>query len=146
MLRRTPVRRFTCHKLVASGTVESRFTAFAGTAMIHGGEPEKHPSKETAMARGLNGRWMAITALAGGLAMALIFGSPAFAQTENASPTPDNAVMITILLKHDQSRPLTELNAQLERQGFYKAFPPDGVEVVSWYVMMGIGQVVTLRL
>jgi hypothetical protein len=26
-----------------------------------------------------------------------------------------------------------------------QAFPPAGVEVVSWYVMMGIGQVVTLR-
>jgi hypothetical protein len=26
------------------------------------------------------------------------------------------------------------------------AFPPKGVEVVSGYVMMGIGQVVTLRL
>jgi len=63
-----------------------------------------------------------------------------------ATPTPDNAVMLTIFLKHDQSRPLAELNAQLEKQGFYKAFPPDGVEVVSWYVMMGIGQVVTLRL
>ncbi len=37
------------------------------------------------------------------------------------------------------------MNAQLEKQGFYKAFPPPGVEVVSWYVMMGIGQVVTLR-
>jgi hypothetical protein len=49
-------------------------------------------------------------------------------------------------LKHDQSRPLNELNAQLERQGYYKAFPPAGVEVVSWYVMMGIGQVVTMRL
>jgi hypothetical protein len=49
-------------------------------------------------------------------------------------------------LKHDQSRPLSELNAQLEKQGFYKAFPPPGVEVVSWYIMMGIGQVVTLRL
>jgi hypothetical protein len=63
-----------------------------------------------------------------------------------ATPTPDNAVMLTIFLKHDQSRPLGELNAQLEKQGFYKAFPPDGVEVVSWYVMMGVGQVVTLRL
>ena len=63
-----------------------------------------------------------------------------------ATPTPDNAVMVTIFLKHDQSRPLGELNAQLDRQGFYKAFPPDGVEVVSWSVMMGIGQVVTLRL
>ena len=30
--------------------------------------------------------------------------------------------------------------------GFWKKFPPEGVEVVSWYVMMGIGQVVTLRL
>jgi len=54
--------------------------------------------------------------------------------------------MITIFLKHDQSRPLAELNAELEKQGYYKAFPPAGVEVVSWYVMMGIGQVVTLRL
>ena len=61
-------------------------------------------------------------------------------------PTPDNAVMITIFFKHDQTRPLNELNAQLERQGFYKAFPPLGMEVVSWYVEMGIGQVVTLRL
>ncbi len=68
------------------------------------------------------------------------------APSDNAAPTPDNAVMITIFLKHDQSRPLGELNAQLEKQGFYKAFPPPGVEVVSWYVMMGIGQVVTLRL
>jgi hypothetical protein len=60
--------------------------------------------------------------------------------------TPDNAVLLTVFLRHDQSRPLGELNAQLEKQGFYKAFPPPGVEVVSWYVMMGIGQVVTLRL
>ena len=54
--------------------------------------------------------------------------------------------MLTIFLKHDQSRPLGELNAQLARQGFYKAFPPPGVEVVSWVVAMGVGQIVTLRL
>ena len=64
----------------------------------------------------------------------------------SATATPDNAVLLTIFLKHDESRPLGELNAQLAKQGFYKAFPPPGVEVVSWYVMMGIGQVVTLRL
>ena len=68
------------------------------------------------------------------------------APTENAAPTADNAVMLTVFLKHDQSRPLSELNAQLDRQGYYKAFPPAGIEVVSWYVMMGVGQVVTLRL
>jgi hypothetical protein len=91
------------------------------------------------------------------LACALMLSSAAAAQTtpapattsapaENAAPTADNAVMLTVFLKHDQSRPLSELNAQLQRQGYYKAFPPDGVEVVSWYVMMGIGQVLTLRL
>jgi hypothetical protein len=85
------------------------------------------------------------------LAGALAFGSGLAAQTapapaEHAAPTADNAVMITVFLKHDQSRPLSELNAQLDRQGYYKAFPPEGIEVVSWYVMMGIGQVVTLRL
>jgi hypothetical protein len=99
-----------------------------------------------------NGYWMAMAALAGAMA----FGSGVLAQTaapastsapaENAAPTADNAVMLTVFLKHDQSRPLSELNAQLERQGYYKAFPPAGIEVVSWYVMMGIGQVVTLRL
>jgi hypothetical protein len=100
-----------------------------------------------AMTRGM-GSLMAIAALAGVLA----FNAAAVAQTaatptaENAAPTADNAVMLTIFLKHDQSRPLSELNAQLDKQGYYKAFPPAGVEVVSWYVMMGIGQVVTLRL
>jgi len=92
---------------------------------------------------------MLLTALAV-LASLSTFNSGSHAQTTapqpTATPTPDNAVMLTIFLKHDQSRPLGELNAQLEKQGFYKAFPPDGIEVVSWYVMMGIGQVVTLRL
>ena len=98
------------------------------------------------MRRGI-GSLIAIAALAG----ILTFSSGAGAQiapapAENAAPTADNAVLLTIFLKHDQSRPLSELNAQLAKQGYYKAFPPDGIEVVSWYVMMGIGQVVTLRL
>ena len=66
-------------------------------------------------------------------------------QTGSATATPENAVLMTIFLRHDQSRPLSELNAQLARQGFYKQFPPPGVEVVSWNVVMGIGQIVTLR-
>ncbi|MGY3620153.1 hypothetical protein [Bradyrhizobium sp. USDA 10063] len=97
------------------------------------------------MAR-VTGSWLAMATLA----CALAFISAANAQTapteSTAPPTADNAVMITVFLKHDQSRPLSELNAQLEKQGYYKAFPPAGVEVVSWYVVMGIGQVVTLRL
>jgi len=82
----------------------------------------------------------------------LQFIDPASAQTapapvsSGAIATADNAVLLTVFLKHDQSRPLSELNAQLAKQGFYKAFPPPGMEVVSWYVAMGIGQVITLRL
>lgn len=70
-------------------------------------------------------------------------GAPA---AGSAVATPDNEILLTIFLKHDESRPLGELNAQLEKQGFYKAFPPKGMEVVSWTVAMGIGQVITLRL
>jgi len=48
-------------------------------------------------------------------------------------------------LRHDQSKTLGEIRAELEKNGFFQKFPPAGTEVVSWYVMMGIGQVVTLR-
>ncbi|MGG6863503.1 UNVERIFIED_CONTAM: hypothetical protein P3C85_11050 [Pseudomonas aeruginosa] len=58
----------------------------------------------------------------------------------------DDDILLTIFLRHDQSRNLKEIDAQLKRQGFFESFPPKGVEVVSWYVMMGVGQVVTLRL
>ncbi len=54
-------------------------------------------------------------------------------------------VMLTIFLKHDQSMNLEEINERLGNTGFWKKFPPEGIEVESWYVMMGIGQVVTLR-
>jgi hypothetical protein len=67
-------------------------------------------------------------------------------QASTATATADNAILLTVFLKHDQSRPLNELNAQLAKQNFYKAFPPEGVEVVSWNVVMGIGQIITLRL
>src|SRR6266404_8912762 len=92
--------------------------------------------REMAMGRSI----VSLTAMAA-LAGVLAFSSSAGAQTaaapaENAAPTADNAVMLTVFFKHDQSRPLSELNAQLEKQGFYKAFPPAGVEVVSWYIMM----------
>ncbi len=81
-------------------------------------------------------------------ALVLAASLPALAQTP-AVPAPvakgDGTFLLTVFLKHDQSRPLGKLNEQLKEQGFFKAFPPKGMEVVSWYVIMGIGQVVTLR-
>ncbi|MGB7975695.1 MAG: hypothetical protein WCF81_15420 [Roseiarcus sp.] len=74
--------------------------------------------------------------------------APAHAQDETPpgeASASKGSILLTIFLKHDQSKPLGQINAELRQQGFYKAFPPPGIEVVSWYVMMGIGQVVTLR-
>lgn len=58
----------------------------------------------------------------------------------------DATMLLTIVLKHDQSKTLGEIGLHLDRSGFWAAMPPDGVSVESWYVMMGLGQVVTLRL
>ena len=57
----------------------------------------------------------------------------------------DNEILLTVFLKHQQDKNLGEINARLDATGFWKQFPPQGIEVESWYVMMGIGQVVTLR-
>ncbi|SOF01294.1 hypothetical protein SAMN05446635_9384 [Burkholderia sp. OK233] len=74
-------------------------------------------------------------------------GAPVAAGTQAAMPAaaPDDTFLLTIFLRHDESRPLPKINDQLRAQGFFKTFPPPGIEVMSWYVMMGIGQVVTLR-
>ena len=61
---------------------------------------------------------------------------------------PDTAdhIMLTVLLKHQKDKNLAEINSKLDATDFWARFPPEGTSVVSWYVMMGIGQVVTLSL
>ena len=83
----------------------------------------------------------------------LVFGHPLPGSAQDApTPTPSaNAtsdaglVTLTIFLKHDETQTLDEINDRLRRQHFYESFPPKGVEVLSWNVLMGVGQVVTLR-
>lgn len=53
--------------------------------------------------------------------------------------------LLTVFLRHDESKTLGQINQHLHDTQYYRQFPPAGIEVVSWYVMMGIGQVVTLR-
>lgn len=55
-------------------------------------------------------------------------------------------LLLTVLLRHDQSQNLEEIQGRLDDVGWWHGFPPEGVEVVSWVVAMGIGQIVTLRL
>ena len=79
----------------------------------------------------------------------LFFVAPLFANQQEQTPAQNNTkpgmMMLTIFLKHDQSKTLDEIEQHLKQTGFTENFPPKDAQVVSWYVMMGIGQVVTLR-
>jgi hypothetical protein len=77
------------------------------------------------------------------LAASLAVTLPGDAQTP--APAAQDSFMLTIFLRHDQTKTLDQLQQHLKETGFDQSFPPEGIEIVTWYVMMGIGQVVTLR-
>ena len=101
--------------------------------------------------RGVCFRWFAAMVI---VTIGLAFVGALEARGQAAAPSspasgataPDQGTfLLTIFLRHDQSKTLGEINEHLRRSGYYEKFPPPGIEVVSWYVVMGIGQVVTLR-
>jgi hypothetical protein len=70
-----------------------------------------------------------------------------FAVTLRAQePGSDGKIMLTVILRHDQSKTLDEIDDHLEKTGFRKNFPPEGVDIVSYNIVMGIGHIITLRL
>ena len=90
--------------------------------------------------------------IVGALVFALLCASanppPAAAQTPpaaSAAVSPAASFLLTVFLRHDQTKTVEQINEHLRPTGWYDKFPPDGVEIVAWYVMMGIGQVVILR-
>jgi hypothetical protein len=58
----------------------------------------------------------------------------------------DGKIMLTVILRHDETKTLDEIDDHLAKTGFIKNFPPEGVEIVSYYIVMGVGHVITLRL
>ena len=56
-----------------------------------------------------------------------------------------DTMMMTVFLKHDQTMNNVERAELIRATGFNDMFPPDNVEIVDHYVMMGIGQVIVLR-
>jgi hypothetical protein len=70
-----------------------------------------------------------------------------FAVTLRAQqPGSDGKIMLTVFLRHDESKTVDEINEHLEKTGFRKNFPPEGVEIVSYNIVMGVGHIITLRL
>jgi hypothetical protein len=58
---------------------------------------------------------------------------------------PPGMVSLTLFLRHDDRVPVDKFDQHLKNTDWYARFPPPGAEVLSWHVMMGFGQVVTLR-
>lgn len=69
----------------------------------------------------------------------------AMSQTLPILPNNDT-ILLTVFLKHDQSMNNIQRRDVLKESGFKDMFPPKGVEIVNHYVMMGIGQVIVMRL
>ena len=57
----------------------------------------------------------------------------------------EEAFLLTVFLKHDQTMNIAEINEKAAANRLNEIFPPEGVEIVDHYVMMGIGQVIVLR-
>ncbi len=55
-------------------------------------------------------------------------------------------MLLTIFLRHHETKAVDEINEHLRQTGWYDRFLPPGVEVIAWFVMIGIGLVVILHL
>ena len=75
----------------------------------------------------------------------LLIGTVGGAQDQGPLLPDKDTMLLTVFLKHDQSMNNIERRALLDESGFDDMFPPDGVEIVDHYVMMGIGQVIVMR-
>ncbi|MDX2368433.1 MAG: hypothetical protein QNK36_08530 [Colwellia sp.] len=78
------------------------------------------------------------------LLFGLFISQPSHGKEEHQIDT--DKVLITIVLKHQQDKSLTELQAKMDETRFWQSFPPEGMKIESWYVAMGLGQVITLKI
>ncbi|MGD2082998.1 MAG: hypothetical protein PVF91_08535 [Chromatiales bacterium] len=93
--------------------------------------------------RAIKGQTMKMLIAPFALAAAALLAGPTPAAGDAA--VSEDYILLTVLLRHDQSMTVDEIQAHTQRTGFLRMFPPEGVEVVTWHVVMGIGQVVTLK-
>ena len=76
----------------------------------------------------------------------LFAGTASNAQDRTVPLLPDkDTMLLTVFLKHDQTMNNDERAELIKATGFNDMFPPENVEIVDHYVMMGIGQVLVLR-
>lgn len=79
-----------------------------------------------------------------GLILSLTLGQSAAWGEEYAIAS--DHILITVVLKHQQDKNLTELQEKMDSNRFWQSFPPEGAKIESWYVAMGLGQVITVSI
>lgn len=80
------------------------------------------------------------------LILLISMGSPLMAQNQSAIPYKANdSVMMTVILRHMQENPVDSIQARVMKQKFYQKLNKSHTRIVSWNVVMGIGQIITLR-
>ena len=57
----------------------------------------------------------------------------------------EEKVLLTVILHHDQSKTLDRIMEHAQKTGFYRDFPPEGTELVSWVVAMSFGFIIQVR-
>lgn len=67
------------------------------------------------------------------------------AMDRNPELLEDKEFLLTIILKHEPGKTLDEIQKKLQETGFYKNFPPEGTQIESWKIVMGVGHVITLK-
>lgn len=79
------------------------------------------------------------------LIIALLFlSSVSFAQN-NAADEKDS-IMVTVVMRHLQENPVDSIQNKIMKQGFYNKITKAHAKILSWNVVMGIGQIITLKL
>lgn len=57
-----------------------------------------------------------------------------------------DSVTITIILRANQDMSTQDIQQQMLDNGFWKIFPPDYAEIISWNYVMSFGQIITLKI
>ncbi|WP_202980632.1 hypothetical protein [Chryseobacterium viscerum] len=80
------------------------------------------------------------------LILFMSMGLPLLAQNQSTIPYKANdSVMVTTILRHLQENPVDSIQARVMKQKFYQKLNKSHARIVSWNVVMGIGQIITLR-
>jgi hypothetical protein len=68
-----------------------------------------------------------------------------FPQDKKEHADDSGRVTLTVILRPNQDLSTQEIQQQMLDNAFWKTFPPDDAEVLSWYSVMGVGQIITLK-